>query len=103
MEATLKHKVSEIFTRYNFSKEDATFIADVLNEIDEHQFKQFNINKELILAQKDKVELLEKISDVEVRLTDKINAINKSVYIVGLVQFLAIIASMLAIINFMLK
>jgi DNA polymerase III delta prime subunit len=65
--------------------------------------KQFDINKELFLTQKDKVELLDKVSQVEVRLTDKINSINKSVYIVGLVQFLAIIASMLAIINFMLK
>ncbi len=99
----LKHKVSDIFTRYNFSREDATFISDVINEIDEHQFKQVDLNKELFLTQKDKVELLEKISDTEVRLNDKINTINKSVYIVGLVQFLAINASMLAIINFMLK
>ena len=71
--------------------------------IDKHQLKQFDINKELFLTQKDKVELIEKFNQVEIRLTDKINTINKSVYIVGLVQFLAIIASMLAIINFMLK
>lgn len=103
MEATLRYKVSEIFTRYNFSKEDANFITDVLNEIDEHQVKKFDINKELFLTQKDKVELIEKMSDSEAKLSDKINAINRSVYIVGLVQFLAIVASVLAIINFMLK
>lgn len=103
MEATLRYKVSEIFTRYNFSKEDANFITDVLNEIDEHQVKKFDINKELFLTQKDKVELIEKISDSEAKLSDKINGINRSVYIVGLVQFLAIVASVLAIINFMLK
>ncbi len=103
MEATLRYKVSEIFTRYNFSKEDANFITDVLNEIYEHQVKKFDINKELFLTQKDKVELIEKISDSEAKLSDKINAINRSVYIVGLVQFLAIVASVLAIINFMLK
>jgi len=45
MEATLRYKVSEIFTRYNFSKEDANFITDVLNEIDEHQVKKFDINQ----------------------------------------------------------
>ena len=37
MQATLKLKVSEIFTKYNFSKEDAGFISDVLNEIDDRQ------------------------------------------------------------------
>ena len=79
------------------------FISDVLNEIDDYQLKHFDINKELFLTQKDKVELLDKVSQVEVRLTDKISSINKSVYIVGLVQFLAIIALMLAIKNFMLK
>lgn len=103
MEATLRYKVSEIFTRYNFSKEDADFITDVLNEIDEHQVKKFDINKELFLTQKDKVELIEKISDSEAKLSDKINAINRAVYIVGLVQFSAIVASVLAIINYMLK
>jgi len=38
---TLRYKVSEIFTRYNFSK-DADFITDV-NEIDEHRVKKFDI------------------------------------------------------------
>ena len=103
MEASLKFKVSEIFTRYNFSKEDAHFISDVLNEIDERQNQKFEISKDFLLSQKDKVELIEKIADVETRLTEKINSINKTIYVVGIVQFLAIIASVLAIINFMLK
>ncbi len=29
MQATLKSKVSEIFTKYNFSREDAGFISDI--------------------------------------------------------------------------
>ena len=103
MDASLKFKVSEIFTRYNFSKEDAHFISDVLSEIDEHQKKKFEMQKDFLLTQKDKVELIAKIADVETRLTDKINSVNKNIYIVGVVQFLAIIASVLAIINFMLK
>ncbi len=41
MEATLKLRVSELFTRYNFSKEDAIFIADVLIEIDGRQNQKF--------------------------------------------------------------
>ena len=92
MEASLKYKVSEIFTRYSFSKEDAQFISEVLNEIDDRQNQKFELSKELFLTQKDKVDLLEKI-----------NTVNKSIYIVGIVQFLAIVASVLAIVNFMLK
>ena len=75
----------------------------MLNEIDKPQVKKFDINKELFLTQKDKVELIEKISDSEAKLSDKITAINRALYIVGLVQFLAIVALVLASINFMLK
>ncbi len=42
MDATLKLNVSEIFTRYNFSKEDAGFISEVLDEIDERQLQSLN-------------------------------------------------------------
>lgn len=114
MEASRKLKVSEIFTRYQFSKEDAHFISDVLDESEERQNQKFEIAKDSLLSQKDKVELINKVADVEIRLTEKIadvesrfteriNAINKTIYVVGLVQFLAIIASVLAIINFRLK
>lgn len=96
MEASLKYKVSEIFSRYNFSKEDAGFISDVLNEIDERQAQKFEISKELFLTQRDKVDLVDRIQTVE-------KSIIKTVYVVGLVQFLAIVASVLAIINFMVK
>ncbi len=46
MEASLKYKVSEIFARYNFSKEDASFISEVLSEIDERQNQKFEFSKE---------------------------------------------------------
>jgi hypothetical protein len=96
MEASLKYKVSEIFSRYNFSKEDAGFISEVLNEIDERQTQKFELSKELFLTQRDKVDLVDRIQTVE-------KSITKTVYIVGLVQFLAIVASVLAIINFIVK
>lgn len=107
MDATLKLKVSEIFTRYKFSKEDAGFISEVLDEIDERQQHKFEVSKDLFLTQKDKVEIVKEVSDVRIELIDRINivqsALTKTIYIVGLVQFLAIIASVLAIFNFMLK
>lgn len=136
MEATLKSKVRELFSKYHFSEEDAQFISEVLGEIDEKQEQRFLSSKELFLTQPDKVELIDRIvdvkaeiadvkaelkaeiadvkaelkadiADVKVELTNEIHAVEKrllrTIYIVGLVQFLAIIASVLAIINFMLK
>jgi hypothetical protein len=103
MDATLKSKVSEVFLRYKLSKEDAGFISEVLNEIDDRQDKKFEESRELFLTQKDKVDLIDRIRDVEVNLGDKITRLHKSIYTVGLVQFLAIMASVLLIVNFMLK
>ena len=96
MEASLKYKVSEIFARYNFSKEDAGFISEVLSETDERQNEKFALSKELFLTQKDKIDLVDRIQSVK-------KSVVKTVYIVGLVQFLAIVASVLAIINFIIK
>ena len=106
-DATLKLKVSEIFVRYKFTKEDAGFISEVLDEIDERQQHKFEVSKELFLTQKDKLQILKEISDVKIELVDRINTVQssliKTIYLVGLVQFLAIIVSVLAIFNFMLK
>ena len=57
---------------------------------------KFELSKELFLTQRDKVDLVDRIQTVE-------KSITKTVYIVGLVQFLAIVASVLAIINFIVK
>lgn len=107
MEISLKSKVAEIFTKYNFSKDDASLIADVIGEVDDRQDKKFEVSKELFLTQKDKVELIEKIGDTKTELIDRIQHVEKSlirtIYIVGLVQFLAIVGSVLAIFNLMMK
>lgn len=100
MQATLKSKVSEIFTKYNFSREDASFISDVLSEIDNRQDEKFQVSKELFLTQKDKTELIDRIESVK---TDLNSTIYKTVYTVGIIQLLAIIGSVLAILNFMHK
>jgi len=96
MQATLKSKVSEIFTKYNFSREDAGFISEVLSEIDSRQDEKFQLSKELFLTQKDKTELIERIEGVKTEL-------NKSIFTVGLIQLLAIIGSVLAIISYVHK
>lgn len=96
MQATLKLKVAEIFSKYNFSKEDAGFITDVLSEIDDRQDEKFRVSKELFLTQKDKVEIIERIEGLNVN-------IHKTLYTVGIIQFLAIVGSILAIFSFMHK
>ena len=93
MQATLKSKVSEIFTKCNFSKEDAGFISDVLSEIDQRQDEKFQVSKELFLTQKDKTELIERIDSVKIELS-------KTMYVIGVIQFLAIVGSILAILNY---
>ncbi|HAL80982.1 MAG TPA: hypothetical protein DCO83_01120 [Mucilaginibacter sp.] len=133
MQATLKSKVSEIFTKYNFSREDAGFISDVLNEIDNRQDEKFQLSKELFLTQKDKTEIIGKvengktdlvekiestktelngkIDNVKIELIERIESIKtefnatlyKTVFTVGIIQLLAIIGSVLAIINYMHK
>ncbi len=100
MQATLKSKVSEIFTKYKFSSEDAGFISDVLNEIDNRQDEKFQISKELFLTQRDKTEIIERIESVKTELS---STLYKTIYTVGIIQFLAIVGSILAILNYMHK
>ena len=111
MQATLKSKVSEIFTKYNFSREDAGFISDVLNEIDSRQDEKFQVSKELFLTQRDKTEIIERVDNVKTELIERMenmrtelsSTIYKTVYTVGLIQFLAIVGSVLAILNYLHK
>jgi|ERR1700733_4780282 hypothetical protein len=107
MQATLKSKVLEIFTKYNFSREDAGFISEVLSEIDDRQDEKFQLSKELFLTQKDKTEIIERIDAVKIEVesskSELRSTIYKTVYTVGLIQFLAIVASILAILNYLHK
>lgn len=83
----------------------------------EVSLKLFEISQEFI---KDKAKAKEFVSKIEQTIDDKFNDkkdslvskedlaktesnLLKTIYIVGLVQFLAIVGSVLAIINFMLK
>lgn len=100
MQATLKSKVSEIFTKYHFSKEDAGFISDVLNEIDNKQDEKFQLSKDLFLTQRDKTEIIDRIESVKTEIN---STLYKTIYAAGIIQFLAIVGSILAILSFMHK
>ena len=43
------------------------------------------------------------LSEMETRIEKRMSDINKTIYIVGLIQFLGIVGSVLAIVNFMIK
>ena len=151
MNATLKSKVSEVLTKYNFSPEDARFLSDVLQEIDDRQRSEFEAKLDQLLTQQDKTELIDRteqnktelverieqnkaelvqrieqnktelieriektkaeivylIQQNKTDLTDRIQrvetSLTKQIYIVGLIQFLAIVGAVIGIVNFALK
>ncbi len=107
MNTTLKQKVSEIFEKYQFSQQDAQFISDLLGEIDDRQRIELSAKLDNLLNQKDKTELTGLMQKDKTELIDRINNVKSSltiqIYIVGLIQFLAIVGSVIGIINFMIK
>ncbi len=100
MEASLKYKVSEIFSRYNFSKEDSVFISEVLNEIDERQNQKFEL-KAASLATKEFVK--DEIHRLELKVEQTKNEVTKAIFWTSLIQFLAIVGAIVGIISFMLR
>ena len=107
MNATLKSKVSEVLTKYKLSPEDAQFLSDVLQEIDDRQRSEFEAKLDQLLTQKDKTELIYRMQQDKTDLIDRIQKVETSVtrqiYIVSLIQFLAIVGALIGIINFALK
>jgi len=74
-------KVYEIFKKH-LSEEEATVIIEYFDAKSE---EKINYKKDVFLTKDDKVDII------------------KSIYIVNIIQFLATIASILAIIKFMMK
>ena len=68
----------------------------ILGEIDVRQDKKLELGKDLFPSQKDKVELIDRIQNFE-------KSVSKTIYLPGLVQFLAIIGPIPAILNLMFK
>jgi len=78
---TLELKVYELF-KSRFSEQEASLVIEYFDAKAEEKILQ---KKDTFLIKEDKIELI------------------RTIYIVGLVQFLAIVGSVLLIINFMLK
>ncbi|TAF47909.1 MAG: hypothetical protein EAZ51_06605 [Sphingobacteriales bacterium] len=86
MNATISLKLFDITQQFIKDKDKAReFVAKIEETIDD----KFNTERQGLAS---KIDLFE----VESR-------INKTIYIVGLIQFIAIVGSVLAIVNFMVK
>ena len=86
MTATQSLKLLELFRPFVQEEDKARELVTTIEEIIETKFEQ---DKKYLATKQD-------LAETEMR-------INKTIYIVGLVQFLAIVGSVLAIVNFMLK
>ncbi len=90
VDSSLRRKVSETLLKGDFSTDNATFLSKVLDNIDQRQDHQFREKFDQLLTWKDQVEIL-----------DRLSAQTRTIYSVELVQFLAIVSIVLAIVIFL--
>jgi hypothetical protein len=93
MNASVSLKLFDITQDFIKDKDKAReFVSKIEETIDE----KFNSEKTILVSKSD-------LAEMETRVEKRMSEINKTIYIVGLIQFLAIVGSVLAIVNFMVK
>ncbi len=93
MNASISLKLFDITQEFIQDKEKAReFVAKIEETIDD----KFNTEKNNLVTKID-------LSEMETRTEKRFSDTNKTIYIVGLIPFLAIVGSVLAIVNFMIK
>jgi hypothetical protein len=93
MNATISLKLFDISLEFIKDKDKAReFVSKIEETIDD----KFNSEKNILVSKSD-------LAEMEIRVEKRMSEINKTIYIVGLIQFLGIVGSVLAIVNFMLK
>ena len=90
--STLELQVYDLFKK-RFSEEEAKLVITYFDAKADEKYEQ---KKDTLLTKEDKIELVSKIE------SSKIDVM-KSIYFVGIIQFLAIVGSVLPIISFMVK
>ncbi len=93
MNATTSLKLFDISLEFIKDKNKA---REFVSKIEETIDQKFESEKRILASKTD-------LAEMETRLEKRMSEINKSIYIVGLIQFLAIVGSVLAIVSFMLK
>jgi hypothetical protein len=93
MNASVILKLFDTSQEFIKDKEKAReFVSKIKETID----AKFDSEKATLASKTD-------LAEMETKIEKRMSDINKSIYIVGLIQFLAIVGSLFAIINFMLK
>ena len=90
--SALELQVYDLFKK-RFSEDEAKLVIEFFDAKADQKYDQ---KKDILLTKEDKIELVGKIESSKVDVL-------KSIYLVSVVQFLAIIGSVLAIISFMLR
>jgi hypothetical protein len=93
MNATVSLKLFDISLEFIKDKDKA---REFVSKIEETIDNKFQTEKSVLASKTD-------LAEMEIRIEKRMSEINKSIYIVGLIQFMAIVGSVLAIVNFMLK
>jgi hypothetical protein len=93
MNATVSLKLFDISLEFIKDKDRA---REFVSKIEETIDNKFQTEKSVLASKTD-------LAEMEIRIEKRMSEINKSIYIVGLIQFMAIVGSVLAIVNFMLK
>lgn len=93
MNATTSLKLFDISLEFIKDKNKA---SEFVSKIEETIDQKFESEKRVLASKTD-------LAEMETRIEKRMSDINKTIYIVGLIQFLAIVGSVLAIVNFMIK
>jgi vacuolar-type H+-ATPase subunit D/Vma8 len=93
MNATTSLKLFDISLEFIKDKDKA---REFVSKIEETIDQKFESEKRVLASKTD-------LAEMETRIEKRMSEINKTIYLVGLIQFLAIVGSVLAIITFMLK
>lgn len=78
------------------TKFSATEATSLIEFVDKQTLKSIDQKMAIYSTRED-------MHDLELTLLEKIQAMHRSIYLVGVIQFLAIVASVLAIVSFVLK
>ncbi len=93
MNAATSLKLFDISLEFIKDKNKA---REFVSKIEETIDQKFESEKRILASKTD-------LAEMETRIEKRMSDINKTIYIVGLIQFLAIVGSVLAIVNFMIK
>jgi hypothetical protein len=93
MNATTSLKLYQLL--FEFTK-DKKITSEMITCLEESIDNKFMSERDILASKND-------LAEMEIRIEHRMSDLQKSIYFVGLIQFVAIISSVLTTVNFMLK